>query len=318
LALMWKEGEGYDIHLLRTGPSSKALDESLNLDPDGLRPVFVPHFKGAPNNHGVAVNTLTGEVTATAHPDPARPKLRNFLMTARQTLVGRTLETIIRIHVHDSIQKIWLTPSSLTIHRSPDLLTNERFTVLALFHDDTVGDIPDWKQLHYSSFIPSLVSVFNVGEIFHGEEEVIGGRLVARPPGISPADNRESDITVDLKLPSPLTDLSDSAKVFPKPSWAELARDLKTTKVEWVGGKINPDPKQDNADKPNSIESVIANGSNILFVSEGFLASQEKDFRKTVNVIVNSQLRANETLQPFKLLADSINYWSVFVASPEE
>jgi hypothetical protein len=55
--LTWKEGEGYDIHVLRGGPSSKALTESLNLDPVGLSPFFEPHFKGAPKNHGVAVNT---------------------------------------------------------------------------------------------------------------------------------------------------------------------------------------------------------------------------------------------------------------------
>jgi IgA Peptidase M64 len=311
--LTWKDGEGYDIHVLRGGPSSKALTEGLNLDPDGLSPFFEPHFKGAPNNHGVAVNTITGEVTATGQPSPPQPKFPNFnfLMTARQTLVGEKLETIIRIHVHDSVKKIWLTPSPLTLHETPHQVSNQRFTVLALFDDDTVGDITDWPQLTYTSSNQFVVNVNNVGDIFHGDEEIIGGRLL---PGDFSADN--VDITVALKLDSPSIDLSATAKVIPKPPWAELARDLKTTKVEWVGGKMRPDPKQDNADQPNSIESVFENGPNILFVSEGF--SREKDFRKIVNVIVNSQLRANPSLEPFRLLADSINYWSVFVESRED
>jgi hypothetical protein len=84
-----------------------------------------------------------------------------------------------------------------------------------------------------------------------------------------------------------------------------------------VGGKIRPDPKQ-VLERSNSIESVVENGRNILFVSEGFRASQEKDFRKIVDVIVNAELRVNNTLQPFKLLADAINYWAVFVESREE
>src|SRR5215217_6530613 len=123
--LEWKEGEGYDIHVLRGGSASKALDGSLHLDQStsALPPVFVPHFKGAPNNHGVDVLTSTGEVSATAHPGSPQPKFPNFnfLMTARQIVGGvGTYETEIRFHIHDSIQNIWLTPSTLTVHVGSD------------------------------------------------------------------------------------------------------------------------------------------------------------------------------------------------------
>src|SRR5262249_53333570 len=98
--LKWKEGEGYDIHVLRTGPASKALDQSFEIHtnfPLTQFPLdFVPHFKGGlikPHNpFGVEVDTGTGVVTAKIHPDPTKP-LRNFLMTARQKLVGTALES---------------------------------------------------------------------------------------------------------------------------------------------------------------------------------------------------------------------------------
>src|SRR5262249_5737267 len=145
--LVWKDGEGYDIHVLRTpqGVSplpSKPLDASFEIDPQFTQfPLtFIPHFKG---NQGVTVNSATGAVTATTSPSQT-DKLRNFRMTARQDVgQGRIFENIIRIHLHESVQKIWLTPASLTVHVDD---SDCRFTVLALFDDGTVGDITDWPK----------------------------------------------------------------------------------------------------------------------------------------------------------------------------
>jgi len=196
--LQWKDGEGYDIHVLRGGPPSKALDQSLDLDPQfppaQFPLTFTPHFKGQPNAFGLKVDTTTGEVTAAAQPNPPDAKFPNFnfLMTANQTLAGSTLDTVIRIHIHDSIKKIWLTPSSLIVHEDAD---DRRFTVLALFDDDTVGDITEWPQLTYAVPDPAVVSVkvLNRGDLFMGEPEVIGGRLLGRvDPDENPDETHES------------------------------------------------------------------------------------------------------------------------------
>jgi hypothetical protein len=304
--LRWKEGEGYDIHVLRDGPSSKALDGSFsNLDPGGPAPDFEPRFRGAgtPNNHGVTVTTNTGEVTATAHPSPVQPKLRNFLMIARQNLAGGPLETIIRVHVHDSVQKLWLTPSTLSV---PMGATERRFTVLALFDDGVVGDISDWPQLAYRSSDASI-SVANTGDPDPGAPQpiVLGGGLGINDPAGT------SVITVDLKLSTPPTDLSDAAMVRARPSWVEEAR---KSGVKFVKGPVVPVGDDIDPDSPFNILSVLKNAPNILFLAEGFRSRREFD---SMVASVVKELRTSKSHFPFNLLKDSINYWSVFVESRE-
>jgi hypothetical protein len=144
--LLWNHGEGYDLHVLRGGPPSKALDQSVGVLATSTV-TFIPNSKRAPDAQGMSVDPATGVVTAGAHPSAPQPKFANFnfLMTVHEVIGGvGTNETVIRIHIHDSIQKIWLTLPTLTIHVG----SNEcRFTVLALFDDGAVGDITDWPKL---------------------------------------------------------------------------------------------------------------------------------------------------------------------------
>jgi IgA Peptidase M64 len=329
--LKWKDGEGYDIHLLRGGLPSKALDQSIEIDPQfpvAQFPLeFEAHFKGAPNSPtlGVAVNTGSGVVTATAPTGTSPAVLRNFLMTASQRVTGGpTFENIIRIHLHNSIQKIWLTPSTLSVHED----TKEtRFTVLALFDDGVVGDITEWPQLAYTVPNPSslplsaiAVKVTNTGDVVKlGEEEVVeifGGRLTAR---VLPGDDQDQgwDVNVNLKLSSPPVDLSAAGKVLPKPGWDVVGNDP-NTKVNWVAGPKKPNENDVASSKADSITSVVKSRANILFVSEGFLPSQEQDFRQKVVDLTVKELRTQDPHEPFKLLSGSINYWSVFVPSQDE
>ena len=313
--LLWNEGEGYDIHVLRGGPRSKPLDKALELDPAGTL-TFVPHFKGAPNNLGVSVNTTTGEVTASIQQGAAS---FNFLMTARQDVAGVISETIIRIHIHETVKRIWLTPEKLPVYLGE---AESRFTVLAMFDrdpDGVVGDITDWSVLKYSSFNKFEIDVNNKGDIFRGEEEPLGGRLIGRVPGEVGAPMEKIDITVELDLTTPPTDLEHTAKAIWKPDWEALGRDEKKTEVEFVAGESAPRPNQPDRTKKDSIEWVIDNHANILFISDGFLSSQKDDFRKkVVQTIVTQELLKNQFLEPFKLLKDSINYWSLFLPSDEE
>ncbi|MGH7357910.1 MAG: hypothetical protein ACREJR_03740, partial [Candidatus Rokuibacteriota bacterium] len=259
------------------------------------------------------VNTGTGEVTATAHPNPSQPKLHNFLMTARQVVVAVHHETKIRIHVHDSIQRIWLTPNTLTIHVGSDEC---RFTVLALFDDGTIGDITDWPQLRFQSGDLTAVKVLHVGDQVDGGPATVGGVLVAEASG------RNAVITVKLDLTAPPIALSANATVFTKPSWTDVATAASVRFVEGMkvkGKAFRPNETDLHGQSPDSVNSVVTGRTNFLFLSEGFTAGQETRFRQdVVDVAVNTQLRAKESLQPFKLLASSINYWTVFVPSPEE
>jgi hypothetical protein len=314
--LQWKEGEGYDIYVLRgvddqhRAPESKALDKNFEIDPNfplAQFPLeFVARFKGAPNAHGVKVDTATGVVIATA--SPAQPKLRNFLITARQDVGGgNTNETIIRIHVHDSIQKIWLTPSTLTVRRGSD---EQRFTVLALFDDGVVGDITEWPQLTYRSSNATVVSVANTGDPdpLSSQPVALGGGFTVNTPG------GNSVITVNLSLTTPPTNLSATATVFARTFWSEEG---KKAKVRFVAGPIAPIPNDVEPTSVTNVQSVLSKAANVLFIAEGFRKEQKRDFDEMVTIIVKA-LRNKDYCFPFKLLRDSINYWSVFVESHEE
>jgi hypothetical protein len=297
--LLWKLDEGYDIHVLRGGPSSKALDSALVLDTstNALPPKFIPHFKGAPGNLGVTVDPKTGEVTAQAQsPSPPTFPNFNFIMTAQQIVGGvGTSETKIRVHIHESIQQIWLTPPTLSAHLGSDEC---RFTVLALFGDGTIGDITDWPQLALTSSDPNIVAVLP------------DGRLQAKKT------DKDVRITAELKLSSPAIDKTGVATAFAQPGWDDIG---KAAEVQWVAGPIRPNESDLANANPDGVDAVVDGNANVLFIAEGFRKDQETIFRrKIVNIAVKRQLLTEENLQPFKLLDKSINYWAVFVESRQE
>src|SRR5262245_6941681 len=134
----WKEGEGYDVHLLRGGPPSKKLRDALDLTGGGLGSIaFIPNLAGTPADHGIEVNAQDGIVQALLAPPPMH-SVHNFILSVVIKLTTGPAETDIRIHVHDDVEEIWLTPTSLAVHQG----TNEtRFTVLARFRDGVFNDV---------------------------------------------------------------------------------------------------------------------------------------------------------------------------------
>jgi hypothetical protein len=310
MALAWKEGEGYDIHVLRGGQASKALDSTIDVDPQLLAQfplAFIPHFKGAPNSSalGVQVNPATGAVTAKAHPAAPNPKFPNFnfLMTVRQNSgQGNIVETLIRIHIHDTVKKFWLTPPTLTIHTHSDEC---RFTVLAQFDDDVVGDITDWTKITIKSADNNIVDVLADG-------------ILSAQPG-RPDTDMDVPITATLDLPTNLTaagfNKTVKAKAVTRMNWTSLARDH--SPMEFVDGPVRPDPEEPTGSHPDSVKAVVSARTNVLFISEGFPQSQQTDFKQAVETLVKTGLR-NPVLEPFTLLKDSINYWSLFLPSQED
>lgn len=299
--LKWKEGEGYDIHLLRGGPASKKLIGALDLDASQKSSVtFIPNLVSGSDRHGVEVDVSAGIVTALAHPDPTFPRVNNFLLTALFAAPGGDKEEVeIRVHIHDSVEDIWLTPSTLTIHEGADEC---RFTVLARFNDKSVGDITDWPELTYRSLDAGVVTV------------LAGGIVRAEVPSGS------APITANLAIASlGINKTSAPATALAKPSWAEIA---KAAKVEFVAGKRRPDERNPFGAEPDSIKSVVENRVNVLFVAEGFRHDQRFDFRNIVNTIARvfrgEEAAFASTFQPFNLLKDSINYWTVFVPSEQD
>ena len=161
--------EAWDIHLLR-GQSTlslrdrlQVLDEldnewkslgdyfALNDDIEvEFRPVFnatehASEFRGL----GITVAKVSGEITTAAGAITHQP--RNFIVEAvvSDEEPKEIDKAIIRIHLHNSVEKIWLTPKTLTIRRPADPTPGESydpntrysFTVRARFDDGIVGDV---------------------------------------------------------------------------------------------------------------------------------------------------------------------------------
>lgn len=299
--LAWKDGEGADVHLLRGGPESKRLIDALDLDPGQAASVtFVPDILGNSTDHGVELSADTGVVKTGPHPNPAFPRVNNFLLTAVfRDGAGNEDHIDIRIHIHDSVESIWLTPPTLSIHQGADEC---RFTVLARFSDKCVGDITDWAGLTLASTDEGVVKVLG------------GGVLQAA------AQDGSASVTATLTLASPITNAtSGPAPVSAKPSWPDVAA---AAKVEFVAGGVAPNTADPDSAKPDSVKSVVEGAKNILFIAEGFQDAQRFDYRNIVNtiarVIRGEEAAFAECFQPMNLLKGSINFWTVFIPSEQD
>ena len=72
---------------------------------------------------GVTFDPDTGEVTVD-NPLPAGTRIQNFLVkattTAKNGAATTRAEVWTRVHVHESVERIWLTPNPMTVHETPD------------------------------------------------------------------------------------------------------------------------------------------------------------------------------------------------------
>ena len=172
---LWDGGQGFDLHLLRGTPSPSMLPHLVvvdDLNPD--HPVFATgpglpaDFTGVTFScdvlpaalaaQGITLDPATGQIDLTPA-TPAGRVLRNFLVHAQAQInfaPSPDFMVDIRVHVHNSVSKIWLTPTALTVHVGADGL---KFTVLALFDDGVVGDVTAWTSLVWTPSAPGDVQV---------------------------------------------------------------------------------------------------------------------------------------------------------------
>jgi IgA Peptidase M64 len=319
-----------DIHLLK---DTTAIDRLLNniyyIQLDGEKTTdialtdirasslkFSPNLKGSASTvdnlpvhsgHGVLFLTQNGKVYYRGQVGSVSP-LRSFIVAATLETTGGTKLSLppIRIHLHDTIEKVWLTPSSLTIRNG----STKQFTVLARFDDGTVADITDWPRTH------ELVDWSVFGNPVSGTRRINYNWSIMAPlpsyialetdPDTSGTNGRiisgQSSsplITVGLQLPTEFGMVNASpitGTVICAPPWS--------TRIEakLVAGD----------------ETRIESRRNAVFVPDGFTRAEiaNGDFDAIVQLAVNS-CNNDRALLPYPLLKDSINYWRVHVESPE-
>lgn len=304
--IFWSSGKERDIHVI-SGQASPDLSASFlaftksdgstqwaadyvsaNAD---VSLEFFPLFKtqGAQpaNTHkgfGISVDKRTGVLTLDAAlPSPTK---RNFILEVTATDTSnpadpKTYREYIRIHVHQSVSQVWLTPGTLTVRpfstTRPET-TNFKFYVRAQFDDGVVGDISDLPNLAWSPAANVNPST---------------GKLILKA-----GDSTGNSITITVTVPAAHGGTSATANMSVQDAW-DPANTIDASIVVGGGwpGTINP-------------EKV----PNVLLIGDGFAAANEAAFRTYVNSMVQF-LKTNPLNRPYDVLSTSINFWTAFLPS---
>ena len=273
VSLRWSQFTGfagYDIHLVRDNTGAALTTGRLDGDlligflPNGLLPAveltgqrinqlplsqrpdgFALTFEPASANlltRGVVVDPATGAVTIRTPPDG----LRNFILNARVNHTNQSLpiplRLPIRVHIHDSIVALTLTPSPLTL----PVGTRGRFTALASFSDISTGDVTRHSQLiTWASGNTAIADVDATGFITTSAK---GSTTITATPNAP---------FVIGQVPAAVGQLTVST------AWQDLQPRL--TLLPGGPGLKN-----------------VATAPNYVFVSEGFAASESKLFFQLV------------------------------------
>jgi hypothetical protein len=311
---------GYDIHVIQ-GASSCRLAELLRINysytetgstiekskdvpalapPHGIKVQFIPLFitQSSTSNSQKCVETYNDRVTVEKNTGQVSVssvgKLRNFLIRAEATDPAASgkppFTTLIRVHIHQSIRAFWLTPSELTVRINAK---PPRFTVLAQFDDETVGNISYHRNSNAESDFTWVSDPTNI--IFFDSD---GAILLSDDP----ADINKT-VRITATLPPSLGGVKTaSAQVRIKESWASLKISARRVSASLISGTIDP---QKRSKMPN-----------VLFLSEGFLAGEETKFSQVVRQIINA-VHQQSVAYPFTILPGAFNYWEAFIASPQ-
>lgn len=313
--IFWTSRSQRDIHVLRgqatrdltiadlvfveTGPPTANkfaaryfIDHPAPFDVDLS---FTPQFSGSAvsavadnfvgNGNGITVNKKTGVVTVAAGA-PTRRK-NNFIIEVVATNTAdptKPFNEVIRVQVHNSVSRVWLTPVELTVRPTsaprPEA-TGYRFSVRAQFDDGVVGELSSNHGVTFTSVPAGGVAA--------------NGELLI-PPGSNPHDR----IIVTVTLPAALGGGSNQAAVIIGQPWASEPTPPKVSIVVGGGwpGTISP-------------EQV----PNILILGDGFTAGDQSAFEQIANTFVH-HLKTNRFTRPFDLLVTSMNFWKTFVAAP--
>jgi IgA Peptidase M64 len=301
VAVQFLGSDGRDIHVL-AGQASLTLNDRLWIQDSsssnwinaptyiGSHPTvslsFNALFKGAPNAIGLHVDPTDGHVTA----DAALPPLRkhNFIIevTATDSSDHSSGVDRIRVHVHQSVKSVALTPSDLTVRpsaatRTSPEATGFRFAVRATFDDDTMGDLTTGHGVAWTSSAPAIDG---------------SGRY-----SIDPSANVGDVITVTATLPAGLGGGSATGRLHIAQPWSAEPTMPQAGLVPGGGWPGATQPEQ---------------APNVLLMGDGFAAADVSNFYSIASQMVHF-IKTDKVVRPFDLLVTSMNFWSVVVPSAQ-
>lgn len=302
VGLRWIKTRAADIHLLPefTSPQLFRLLVANVQDANGTI-TEVPAFTVDNVKFEFAEEPLKGLGQANGAPmDPVRGTVavafqnnlagHSFVIKATATADGASAETRIRIHVHNAIKRMWLTPKRLTVRNGAK---DVRFSVLAQFDDDTIGDITNWSPFTTPNGDTDFTYVHRTGANAPAPTwSSATGPVKADPQtGVLTASASTGGNAVTVQLGT----TTATAR-------AECAEPWKTQRVvDLVAG---PGTKSSNF------------VYNILFLPDGFTKDDKTTYEQRVALIVK-RLEVRGRSSPFGLMPGKVNYWRGWLASPD-
>ncbi|MGW4523645.1 hypothetical protein [Amycolatopsis sp. NPDC004378] len=305
--LKWADTAGTDLHLV-PGLASPELVRLLRVDdltgetltPDQPLPAsasvtFTPQLKVG-DDHGLEL-TAAGEVTVKA----AALRGHSFLLKVSLDQ-DPAITTRIRIHVHEKLSSLWLTPARLTVRQGSG---QARFSVLALFDqvldgnvvvsDGVIGDITNWS--------PFRTPAANELTYVHLAHTTTAALTWAATGGPITVDARTGVLTApaesgpDTRVTATSGALHADGAAVCGPSWSTHV------KLAHLGG---PGVKQ--------VDTV----PNFLFLPDGFQDTEtdRAQYNRIVGIL-KDRLETRAHARPFAAFTGRVNYWRGWVPSPE-
>jgi len=306
--LGWQGASGRDLHLLPglTGPNLRQLLDFSTTDPDDdpdtLTVTFSHSFDADEDAVGVTVDENTGEVTVAdpfPPPPPADgplPTLHFFIIEVAATDGADVhLNTRIRVQIHQSITSMWLTPSPLTVRVGTD---DVRFSVLAQFDDGSIGDITTWSPF-ITPGSDELTFVHADGEdtpVLDWSAEGDGITVSSDTGQLDCSDETATGVRVSATINAPGAPAPATGEARGGPSWSTPVR------LAHVHG-------------PGYNAMMRDDVHNILFLPDGFVASERDAYETLVMGVVNL-LSVMPHTRPFDILGKRLNYFTAWVPSP--
>lgn len=254
-----------------------------------FKPLFrAQRLAGSYSGFGIHVDAGTGSASFDAGPRNTNAP-RNFLL---QVSVLRNVggkfsaaeipAAVLRIHVHESVTQIWLTPEPMSIHQSEgeigDGATLHRFTAVAEFDDGTVGDVTMHHSLTWSAPFGDPFQIDEDGfiGIFASDPSGTTIKIVAKTSAAWGSKNAHADVVVakPWKTGTPIT-------------------------ATLVGG---PDAAW------RTVPMQADFSANVLFLGVGFHDDDASAY-ETLIAGMCTRMKRDLITRPFDLLSDSMNYW---------
>ena len=247
-------------------------------------------------NFGIHVDRTDGTVSVDPGPPPQHQPF-NFIVEATVTrnagvpAPGEFPVTVIRIHVHGSVDKIWLTPANLTIRRpvaTGDVDTSYGFSVRAQFDDGVVGDVTSSEQISFSPDTHFYVRP-------HENEHRI------RLPASAGVGSRIPVTVTTVPDWGSVSSANDAHHLIVVEPWAT---EPNVPMAEWLDGKADV---MNGSVKPETVP-------NVLFIAAGFA---DADVFKTIMKMIHSGLVSDSMVLPFSFLKTSMAYWHLPITAAE-